>query len=118
MSSMLRRCAIFLALCYAVLPPGFCECRLEAMLLPADSDDIENAADHESEEEHCGCPQLKEECLRPPSSDILAAGDLPESVVPELPAPTPTPWLFSGDSLCAFRGTEVPLYLALRALLI
>jgi hypothetical protein len=110
---MLRGFVILLAIAYAVLPPGLCQCRLEAMLLPAS--DLDHCAGEEPND-HCDCPQLKEDGLPPPQFELPATEcqgcPLSASAAPSVS----TSWTLTTDCFCSPRGADFPIYLALRAL--
>lgn len=117
MGPMTRGIAIFLVVLYAVLPPGFCLCRLEAALL-----DHEHAHDDSSEpheDEDCGCGQLKPDGIACSGAGIVSDDS---TLTPSLDEPSLT-----GHGLglhvhpvhqALGSPSDTPLYLALRALLI
>lgn len=115
---MLRSLLLLLAFFLALVPPGICECRLAAMVLPcADHCDHDDADDDQHPDESCDCDQLKPDCvLSSPgtASSMAAIAQLinlidKTALLPSLHAG------FADTSPGQFLSFQ-PLYLTLRAL--
>lgn len=120
---MVRILATFWIVLYAVVPPGFCMCRLSEALLACDSlheetsPEEEHDADHDpAHEDDCDCPQLKPDCTLTSATALEGNGSGSSAVCLEAVALiernttcTTPPFLDSSASLA-------PLYVMLRAL--
>jgi hypothetical protein len=112
---MLRGLVTLLVMAIAAVPPGFCQCRLEAALFASAHETSHDLPGHEEEDDDCGCRQLKEDCLAPPAPELPTAGtdDVAIAAAKALSAASRTT---SFDSVPAPRVSAPPIYLALRAL--
>lgn len=115
---MLRSLSLLLASLFALVPPGICQCRLEAMVLPcADHGDHADSDEGHHPEESCGCDELKLDCvLTSVGVELSAAAHSPAiklGAVTPLLAPNPTGLAETapGEFL-----SHQSLYLILRAL--
>jgi hypothetical protein len=113
---MLRGFITLLVLVLAAVPPGFCQCRLEAMLFAPAPEGCDELPSPEDDHDDCDCPQLKQDCLAStgpelPTTSIQAVAGI-ETVMVFSTALRETP----ADSFCSPRPSASPLYLALRAL--
>jgi hypothetical protein len=105
-----------LVFAFAMVPPGICACRLEALLLP------EPAEHHES------CPEDPDhddgDCLRIQQDGVMASATVPASpllgvVLPSLHEAPPSSPVCPWGSVPPFHWfDDSPLYLTLRALLL
>lgn len=109
------RFAAALALCYIVMPPGFCPCRLQAAFFSAHPCD--EPADHEDSHDDCHCGQPKAPCLLA-AAPALPPLDLATAVLlTEPPIHGEVENAFTAFA-SRYHSSDQPIYLTLRALLI
>ena len=108
----MRFLAVVLMTTFALVPPGFCLCRLTAELVHEHTDCPEDDTDHERD---CECPQLLPDCTVPTNDSaeqtLLTA---PLTELAETPLAVVVSAALAAPSFLDDAAT--PLYLALRAL--
>src|SRR5262245_5319374 len=115
---MLRVLVTTLAVAFALVPPGVCACRLEAMILDPspvnDSDCPEDDGDHHD----CDCVRVQQDCVI--STGPIVQGDQDGAACWISVAPVGSMSRSQFVSAPApFRWPDLPpLYLVLRALLL
>ncbi len=124
---MSRLLVILLVLVYALVPPGFCTCRLQDLIFadassgPEDHDHDEPApgCPEDHDEHDCDCTRIQQDCLTSSGTDwdaaVTSSGILDPETIPQilglpLNQKTLTP--------AHFWPGDLPLYLTLRALLL
>lgn len=117
-SPMFRAILLFLTLFLALVPPGICECRLAAMVLPcADHGDHDDADDGRHPDESCDCDQLKPDCvLSSTGVETRDAAHAQPITFFEASAPLPSIPAGFADSAPGQFLSHQSLYLTLRAL--
>jgi hypothetical protein len=117
---MARGLVTLLIAWWALLPPGLCACRLQAMLAPPVEDDCEHhhsepRGHDDHEDKDCACPERATDALLSAGPELEAASHLIASLPP---AQSPSPAVIAStlESRTVWRPSDSPLYLILRAL--
>lgn len=121
---MRRFLVLLLFAAQAVLPPAFCLCRLEAMVLPgqeepcpADHEHEEDADHHEDHEDSCACGRTATDAVRSVAAEV-PHDDVAEFLPRPFPTVSPVCPTASIEDAGRFRPHDRPLYLTLRAFLV
>ncbi|MBI3410422.1 MAG: hypothetical protein HY040_18950 [Planctomycetes bacterium] len=117
---MARLLVLALMFLVALVPPGFCACRLGAMLLPSEESATEESDSPDDGDDHDGhsCGSLLPDAVAPVGVSFAVQGDHLEGVVPPVASIAQGPHFHFRSLVDAPTIASPPLYLTLRALLI
>jgi hypothetical protein len=111
----MTRWLVFLLLCaYASVPPGLCQCRLEALLFAAQGET--ESSSHDEEHDDCGCTDVKADFLPSACASCAAPQETLAGVAADSGAEPRLAVKPAADPPDNFLAADIPLYLTLRAL--
>lgn len=110
---MPRFALLLLMAVYALMPPGFCLCRVSAMVLPATEATCPN---HHDDDDDDDCPHIQQEGISPTSLCVIAGVLPPQTCVAA--GDTTRPRFSTEDLSLSGRDLDQPLYQILRAYLL
>ena len=112
----MRLATLLLMTLFALVPPGFCLCRLTAAVMPeqAHQDDPQDHNEDDHEDTDCDCPQLLPDYTAPGYDLADPAPVITLFLLPETGARVGSSTLLASPPF--LDDSAPPLYLALRAL--
>src|SRR5439155_4010694 len=107
-----------LAVAFALVPPGICACRLEALMLAEPSESEAECPDEDGDHHDCDCARIQQDCVisSGPLMQVELDGAAAWVMAPPMDSTSPSEVL---STPAPFRWPDLPpLYLMLRALLL